>query len=319
MKRRMVWLLTTSLALLVLQFQIAAQSKSGKPREAIIVPPEAGTRIGRGNWKLTKDQSGGSLAVSEVYNANASTDWGPGHVHTREDEIWYVIEGELSFKVGGRTATAGPGTLVFAPRGVPHQYIVSKAPARYLLIFTPAGIEPLFPEVDDLRNKVRQGSPEYYEKLEEMRAQYGVYAAKKWEGITSTEDPTDGTWDLDVRASKFEPGPAWKNQTRIYKADGKSIKMIATGVNGQGKRVRFEFDAAYDGKDYPVTGNPKVETISQVRVDYYTVKTTTKRDGLVTATSTRVISKDGKVMNISTSGTDEKGVPFNNTLVLRKR
>lgn len=233
MKRRMVWLLTTSLALLVLQFQIAAQSKSGKPREAIIVPPEAGTRIGRGNWKLTKDQSGGSLAVSEVYNANASTDWGPGHVHTREDEIWYVIEGELSFKVGGRTATAGPGTLVFAPRGVPHQYIVSKAPARYLLIFTPAGIEPLFPEVDDLRNKVRQGSPEYYEKLEEMRAQYGVYAAKKWEGITSTEDPTDGTWDLDVRASKFEPGPAWKNQTRIYKADGKSIKMIATGVNSQ--------------------------------------------------------------------------------------
>ncbi len=319
MKTRIVRSLTTWLALLVLQLQIAAQSKQVKPREAVIVQPEAGTKVGRGNWKLTGDQTGGSLAVSEFYNTNTSTDWGPGHVHTREDEIWYVIEGELSFKIGGRTAKAGPGTLVFAPRGVPHQYIVSKAQARYLLIFTPAGIEPLFQEVDELRNKVRQGSPEYYEQLEVMRAKYGAYAAKKWEGVTSAEDPTDGTWDLDVRTSKFEPGPSWKNQTRIYKADGRSIKMIATGVNGQGKRVRFEFDGAYDGKDYPVTGNAKVETIAQERTDYYTVKTTTKRGGTVTATSTRAISKDGKVMTITTSGTDEKGVAFNNTIVLRKR
>lgn len=46
---------------------------------------------------------------------------------------------------------------------------------------------------------------------------------------------------------------------------------------------------------------------------------TTKRDGKIIATSTRVISKDGKTMTINTSGTDEKGIAFNNTVVLRKQ
>lgn len=147
----------------------------------------------------------------------------------------------------------------------------------------------------------------------------GAYSAKNLEGRTRFDDPTNGSWELDVAASKFDPGPAWKKQTRIYKADGKTIKMVATGVNGHGKRIRFEYAGAYDGKDYPVKGNPRVETIAQERIDYYTVKTTTKRDGKITATSTRVISNDGKVMTITSQGTDEKGVTFNNTLVLRKR
>lgn len=132
-------------------------------------------------------------------------------------------------------------------------------------------------------------------------------------------DPTDGTWELDVAASKFDPGPGPKSQTRIYKADGKNISMIATGINGEGNPIRFEFAGAYDGKDYPVKGNPRVETIAQERVDYYTIKTTTKRGAQVTATSTRVISKDEKVMTITTSGTDDKGVAFNNALVLRRQ
>jgi len=229
------------------------------------------------------------------------------------------MEGELTFKIGGRTATAGPGTLVFAPRGVPHNYIVSKVPARYLLIFTPAGIEPLFPEVDELRKKVRSGTAEFREKLEEMRAKYGVYAGEKWEGITTTEDPTDGAWELDVGASKFAPGSSWKSQTRIYKADWTNIKMVATGVDGRGRQIHFEYAAAYDGNDYPLTGKARGETIAELRIDYYTVKTTTKIDGKITATSTQVISKDGRVMTITSSGTDEKGAAFNETLVFRKR
>ena len=68
-----------------------------------------------------------------------------------------------------------------------------------------------------------------------------------------------------------------------------------------------------------MAGNPKVGTIAQERVDDYTAKTTTKRNGKITATSTRVISKDGKTMTITTAGTDEKGVPFNDTLVFHKR
>jgi hypothetical protein len=136
---------------------------------------------------------------------------------------------------------------------------------------------------------------------------------------TNSNDPTDGTWDLDVAASTFDPGPGPKSQIRTYTADGKTIKMVATTINADGKELHIEYAGAYDGKDYSVTGNPRVETIAQERIDFYTVKTKTKRGGKVTATTNRVISQDGKTMTITGSGTDEKGVAYNNTLVLRKR
>jgi mannose-6-phosphate isomerase-like protein (cupin superfamily) len=67
---------------------------------------------------------------------------GPLHVHHREDGWWYVLEGELAAQVGEHEITAGPGDLVFAPKRVPHTYWnPGSAPARYLEIFMPAGLE----------------------------------------------------------------------------------------------------------------------------------------------------------------------------------
>jgi hypothetical protein len=137
--------------------------------------------------------------------------------------------------------------------------------------------------------------------------------------IPVSSDPLDGTWDLDVAASTFNPGPGRKSDTRIYKVDGNAIQMIGTAVFVDGTPLKAEFTAAFDGKDYPAIGNPRAETIAQVRVDKYTSKTTTKRGGKVTATSTRQVSKDGKTLTITTSGTDQKGIAFNNILVFRKR
>ncbi|HMI52924.1 MAG TPA: hypothetical protein VK525_15540 [Candidatus Saccharimonadales bacterium] len=111
-------------------------------------------------------------------------------------------------------------------------------------------------------------------------------------------DLLDGTWDLDIAASKYDPGPARRGDTRIYKIDGSTIHFTGTAVFADGKSFHVEYTGAYDGKDYPVAGNPRVGTIAQERVDAYTAKTTTKRDGKITATSVRVISKDGKTMTI---------------------
>ena len=133
------------------------------------------------------------------------------------------------------------------------------------------------------------------------------------------DDLLNGTWELDSAASKFEPGPARKSDTRTYKVDGNNIHMIDKVVFADGKSINIEYTGAYDGKDYPVAGNPKVGMIAQERVDEYTAKTTTKRGGKITATSTRVISKDGKTMTITSTGTDEKGVAFNDTLVFHKK
>jgi hypothetical protein len=133
------------------------------------------------------------------------------------------------------------------------------------------------------------------------------------------DDLLSGAWELDTAASKFDPGPARKSDIRIYKVDGNLIFMRGKVVLADGKSINIEYSGAYDGKDYPVAGNPKVGTIAQERVDDYTAKTTTKRDGKITATSTRVISKDGKTMTINSTGTDEKGAKFSDTLVFRKR
>jgi quercetin dioxygenase-like cupin family protein len=66
----------------------------------------------------------------------------PYHTHHREDEAFYVIEGEVHFVCGGRWLTAGPGTYVFGPRNIPHGFKVPEAaPARMLLLCTPAGFE----------------------------------------------------------------------------------------------------------------------------------------------------------------------------------
>ena len=70
----------------------------------------------------------------------------PPHVHHREDEIFYVLEGELAVSVGHRTMKAVPGTMVFLPRNVQHSFTVESEQARMLVLLTPAGFEGWFKE-----------------------------------------------------------------------------------------------------------------------------------------------------------------------------
>ncbi|HEY6398268.1 MAG TPA: cupin domain-containing protein, partial [Solirubrobacteraceae bacterium] len=67
------------------------------------------------------------------------------HTHENEDESWYVIEGELRFKLGVDVHRAPAGSFVLVPRGEPHCFQnVADAPARILVMFTPAGMERFF-------------------------------------------------------------------------------------------------------------------------------------------------------------------------------
>jgi quercetin dioxygenase-like cupin family protein len=65
----------------------------------------------------------------------------PLHVHHREDEWFYVIDGELTFWVGGQVINAPAGSFVYGPREIPHTFIVNSAEARFLLVTEPAGFE----------------------------------------------------------------------------------------------------------------------------------------------------------------------------------
>lgn len=85
------------------------------------------------------------LAAADTENALSLAEFnvGPGagpplHMHTREDETFWILEGAVTFHVGGRRIEAAAGTAVFAPRGVPHTFKnCSTRPARMLLIVTP--------------------------------------------------------------------------------------------------------------------------------------------------------------------------------------
>ena len=69
----------------------------------------------------------------------------PLHTHANEDEFFLVIEGEMTFYIGGRVMRATEGQTAFAPRGVPHCFKnCSKRESRLLVMFTPANIEGLF-------------------------------------------------------------------------------------------------------------------------------------------------------------------------------
>jgi quercetin dioxygenase-like cupin family protein len=70
----------------------------------------------------------------------------PLHVHSRENEAMYVLEGQIRFRVGDDEFVAGPGTWVWQPRGVPHTFRVESEGARALVIFTPGGLERMLEE-----------------------------------------------------------------------------------------------------------------------------------------------------------------------------
>jgi quercetin dioxygenase-like cupin family protein len=68
----------------------------------------------------------------------------PRHIHTREDEVFLVLEGETWFDIDGERQLAGPGTSVYMPRGVPHTFRVKSPVALMLGIMSPGAFEQLF-------------------------------------------------------------------------------------------------------------------------------------------------------------------------------
>jgi len=91
--------------------------------------------------KSSAESTGGRVAVLEHLAPRGAGS--PLHVHRLEDEWFYVLEGELSFWVGGDVIEAPAGAFVYGPRGVPHTFVVSSERARFLLVAEPAGFEEM--------------------------------------------------------------------------------------------------------------------------------------------------------------------------------
>jgi len=85
------------------------------------------------------DQSGESFSLGELIGARGNMP--PLHVHHRDDETFYVIDGEVTVFSGDLEVSVGPGQAILARREIPHTYRVDSERARWLIINSPAGFE----------------------------------------------------------------------------------------------------------------------------------------------------------------------------------
>jgi mannose-6-phosphate isomerase-like protein (cupin superfamily) len=91
--------------------------------------------------RSTSETTNGALGLVEQWEMPVGFA-SPYHTHHREDESFYVLEGEMLFVRRGEWVKAGPGTFAYGPREVPHGFkVIGESPARMLFMCTPAGFE----------------------------------------------------------------------------------------------------------------------------------------------------------------------------------
>ena len=115
-------------------------------------------------------------------------------------------------------------------------------------------------------------------------------------------DPVVGTWTLNLAKSRFSPGPAPKEETRVYEAQGEGIKVTVRTVAADGHSTTVLISANYDGKDYPVTGSSAYDAIELKKITDQIAEATLMHAGRTVATARREISDDGRTMTITYTG-----------------
>jgi hypothetical protein len=136
--------------------------------------------------------------------------------------------------------------------------------------------------------------------------------------VCLAEDANLGTWKLNEAKSKFSPG-APKSTTVTYEAAGDSVKVTIEGTSFDGKPGHTEWTGKYDGKDYPVTGDPNQTSRSYTKINDHTVKINVKNGDKVTLTGEIIVAADGKSRTVRATGTGADGKKFNYTAVYDKQ
>ena len=132
------------------------------------------------------------------------------------------------------------------------------------------------------------------------------------------QDASMGTWKLNEAKSKIGAGSA-KNTTVVYEGAGDNVKVTVDGVDADGKPAHNEWTGKFDGKDYPVIGDPNSDVRSYTKIDDRTLGFNVKKRGKVTTSGRIVVSADGKSRTVTASGTGPKGKKFRSTAVYDKQ
>jgi quercetin dioxygenase-like cupin family protein len=144
------------------------------PRTAIIVPASGGKDLHAfGNIlrvMLSGEQPGNQLSV--MFEVTPPGGGPPLHVHHREDEIFLVVEGHISYYVNGEWTQVAPGGVVYLPRGTEHGFRnVGETPSRHWIITTPSGFEVFFSRCAD---EFAKATLPDIERIAEIFSEHGI-------------------------------------------------------------------------------------------------------------------------------------------------
>ena len=135
--------------------------------------------------------------------------------------------------------------------------------------------------------------------------------------VMAKTNPHMGTWKLNDAKSKIAAGSN-KNHTVVYEAAGDDTKVTVDGADGDGNATHNEWTGKFDGKCYAVTGSPTADQRCYKVVNSRTMTFSEKMGGKANVTGRIVVSANGKMRTVTTSGSDAKGKRFRSVAVYDK-
>jgi hypothetical protein len=127
--------------------------------------------------------------------------------------------------------------------------------------------------------------------------------------------PAHSTWKLNTAKSKYTPGPMPKSVTVVFDSVPNGQKVDVKGTAADGSAMAFHYTQTTDGKPYPITGSPDYDAATTTRIDAATTHVVRTKGGKVVQTLHAVMSADGKMLTVTTTGTNAKGEKINNVAV----
>ncbi len=126
-----------------------------------------------------------------------------------------------------------------------------------------------------------------------------------------------GTWKLNDAKSKIPAGVA-KNSTVTYTTEGDKFKCVIDGTDAAGNPVRTEWTGKFDGKEYPLSGDPSADSRAITQQDARHFRVVEEKGGKPIASGTIVLSPDGKSRTVTIRATSAKGQRVTSTAVYEK-
>jgi quercetin dioxygenase-like cupin family protein len=119
----------------------------------VLEPLHVSSTAGEARWwfdslaiiKASSESTGGQMSILEITEPPNSV--APLHVHHHEDEAFWILDGDVTFEVGGNRIEAHTGDYVFGPRDIPHRYFVGPNGCRMLFVMTPGGFDQMVTEM----------------------------------------------------------------------------------------------------------------------------------------------------------------------------